>query len=116
MTPEETDRIAKRLITLREELLAEKELAAEGAAIVELDQSRIGRLSRMDAMQQQAMAVALNRRRDIRLERIKGALLRLEKGTYGCCASCGTDIPEERMKFDPTAFFCQACAARAEQR
>ena len=101
---------------MREDLIAEKELAAEGAAIVELDQSRVGRLSRMDAMQQQAMAVELNRRRDIRLERIKGALLRLEKGTYGLCVTCGIDIPEERMEFDPTAFFCQECAARAERK
>jgi RNA polymerase-binding transcription factor len=116
MTPEESAHIDARLRALREEVLAEREAGAKDAATVELDQSRVGRLSRMDAMQQQAMAVALNRRLDIRLKRIEGAFQRLEKGAYGRCVTCRITIPEERLEFDPTAFFCQECAARAERR
>ena len=105
-----------RLRTLREELIAEKEAVADGTAPVELDQARLGRLSRMDEMQQQAMAVELDRRRDVQLKRIEGAFLRLEKGTYGDCAKCADPIDEKRMDSDPTAFFCIACAERAEKR
>jgi len=105
-----------RLRALREELLLEKEHAADGTAVVELDQARLGRLSRMDEMQQQAMALELDRRREIHLKRIEGAFQRLEKGTYGVCSHCGEAIEDKRLEFDPTVFFCLRCAARSEKR
>lgn len=101
---------------MQRELLAEKDGAAEDVAPVELDQARMGRLSRMDDMQRQAMAKELDRRRDVQLQRIEGALQRLEKGTYGRCAKCGEAIAQKRLDFDPTVFFCVACAQRAERR
>jgi len=105
-----------RLNALREELLHKKESAADDSSPVELDQTRVGRLSRMDAMQQQAMSQELERRRDTQLKRIEGAFIRLEKGTYGDCVGCGIAIDAKRMDFDPTAFFCVECAKRAEKR
>lgn len=106
----------ERLSTLRESLLQEKYDATDSAAPVELDQTRVGRLSRMDSMQQQAMAMEQNRRRDVQLKRIEGAFQRLDKGTYGLCVTCREPIGTERIEFDPTVFFCQACAAKAELR
>lgn len=108
--------IHQRLTLLREELLAEKEAASESAAPVELDQTRVGRLSRMDSMQQQAMAVEQNRRRDVQLQRIEGAFQRLERGAYGTCVTCGETISADRLEFDPTIFFCQRCATKADRR
>jgi len=105
-----------RLHALRDEILAKKDSAADDSSPVELDQSRVGRLSRMDAMQQQAMSQALDRRRDTQLKRIEGAFIRLEKGTYGDCVRCKNAIDAKRMDFDPTAFFCVECAERAEKR
>jgi RNA polymerase-binding transcription factor len=116
MDDAESDAIRQRLTALREELLLEQEAAVEGAAPVELDQARVGRLSRMDSMQQQAMQLELNRRRDTQLKRIEGAFQRLEKGTYGTCVSCGTVIEPKRLEFDPTVFFCSPCATKAERR
>jgi DnaK suppressor protein len=116
MNIDKSDIAQKRLHELKEDLLAEKEAAAEGTEPVELDQARVGRLSRMDSMQQQAMAVEQDRRRDLQLQRIEGAFQRLEKGTYGICVSCKTEIAEERMDFDPTAFFCSDCAQRLEKK
>ena len=116
MNSEQVRFAESRLRDLRDELLLEAKQAEEGTAPVELDQARIGRLSRMDEMQQQAMALELNRRREIQLKRIKGAFLRLEKGTYGDCASCGETIDAKRVDLDPTVFFCIACAERAEKR
>jgi DnaK suppressor protein len=105
-----------QLRDLREALVLEREQTGEDASPVELDQARLGRLSRMDEMQQQAMAVELNRRRDIQLQRIEGAFQRLEKGTYGDCTLCGDAIDAKRLDLDPTVFFCIDCAERAEKR
>ncbi len=116
MNSEERKHAEARLNALREEILNNKELAAEDKSPVELDQSRVGRLSRMDAMQQQAMSMALDRRRDTQLKRIEGAFIRLEKGVYGDCVRCKKPIDAKRMEFDPTAFYCVECAAIAEKR
>ncbi len=116
MTPEEKIITREHLGLLKTELLAEKEAAKEDLAPVELDQARVGRLSRMDSMQQQAMAQELDRRRDTQLKRIEGAYLRLDNDTYGQCATCGKAIEGARLEFDPTVFFCQVCASKAERR
>lgn len=108
--------IRARLTALQSEVLSEKTGAAEGKAPVELDQARVGRLSRMDSMQQQAMALEQDRRRDIQLKRIEGAFQRLDAGKYGACVKCSAIIESKRIDFDPTAFFCQQCAALAERR
>jgi DnaK suppressor protein len=83
---------------------------------VELDQARVGRLSRMDALQGQAMAEATDRRRHQELERIDAALARLAEGDYGFCLECGEAIAEKRLAFDPAAPLCIACASRQEQQ
>ena len=116
MDSEKTEDIRERLAVLRADLTAEKEAAAESIAPVELDQARVGRLSRMDSMQQQAMAQEQDRRRDTQLKRIEGAFQRLDKGIYGNCVTCKATIGAERLEFDPTVFFCQTCAAKAERR
>ena len=93
------------------------ELATIGKAVaktVELDQSRVGRLSRMDAMQGQAMAIEADRRRQIELQRIAVALERLENDEYGYCLSCDELISEKRLNVDPTATLCITCASSAE--
>ncbi len=116
MNTEQTKQAEGRLHALRDKLLLEKEQAVEGTAPVQLDQARVGRLSRMTLMQQQAMALELDRRRDIQLKRVEGAFLRLEKGVYGDCARCGAPINEQRLEFDPTVFFCVECAEQADKR
>ena len=69
---------------------------------VELDQTRVGRLSRMDAMQQQAMSQAVARLTDLERQRILSALGRMESGDYGYCVICDEKIVEERLRFDPS--------------
>jgi len=77
---------------------------------VTLDQQSVGRLSRMDAMQQQAMAKATQARRNQMKLRIAAALTRLDQGEFGYCLTCGEDIATERLNLDPTALICVACA------
>jgi RNA polymerase-binding transcription factor len=107
--------IRQRLLALRDELQRAASAGADSADVVELDQARVGRLSRMDAMQAQAMSQASARRRDVTLNRIAAALLRLERGDYGYCLNCDDAIARKRLEFDPVATLCITCAERAER-
>ena len=107
----------KSLIKFREcldqeaaDLRAADQDTAEDRAPVELDQTQVGRLSRMDAMQQQAMAEAQSRRRAGRLKAIEAALKRMDRDEYGWCEECGEQIPIGRLKLDPCAARCVDCA------
>ena len=107
--------VRARLDARRQEL---SELTAshhDEARPVQLDQSRVGRLSRMDALQAQEMAAATERRRQLELERIDAALERIVSGEYGFCARCGDDIGLERLSFDPTTPLCITCAREGER-
>lgn len=84
-------------------------------APLELDPSRVGRLSRMDAMQQQAMSQAAARLVDMEKQRIRTALKRMTSGDYGYCANCEEDIAEGRLRVDPSALTCIDCARAADR-
>lgn len=81
---------------------------------MELDQSRVGRLSRMDAMQQQSMARAEQTRRERVLARIEAALRRIDAGEYGDCGDCCEPVAPARLRLDPAAALCIDCAQRRE--
>ncbi len=103
-----------KLIEMRDEL---ERIAATGdasAAVVELDQSRVGRLSRMDAMQIQAMAQASGQRREAMLREIATALKRIDDGSFGICQGCEEPINPKRLEVDPTVRLCIDCASNAE--
>jgi DnaK suppressor protein len=84
-------------------------------APVELDQARVGRLSRMDAMQQQAMSQAAASLAEMERQRIQSALGRLQSGEYGYCVLCDEEIAEGRLQFDPSVPTCISCARKAER-
>ena len=115
MTVLDADRFRARLLELRSELESVAAAGEESAAVVELDQTKVGRLSRMDAMQAQAMAQTSSQRRENTLRQIAAALQRLDHDEYGFCAECGNDINPKRLEFDPTAMLCIECANKAEQ-
>lgn len=98
-------------MALREELTALSQTGAEDRKPVGLDQQSVGRLSRQDSLQVQAMAKASEARRAQELRRIDAALNRLEQGEYGYCVECGEAIEEKRLKIDPPAPRCAACAS-----
>jgi len=113
-TGQETDpeTMRQRLLTRRDELRALLAAAAEGSAAVELDQTRVGRLSRMDALQGQQMALETRRRREAEMGRIEAALQRIEDGDFGYCLSCDQPIAARRLALDPSVSLCIACAGR----
>ena len=103
-----------RLLQLRHELESVADSADEASAVVELDQSKVGRLSRMDAIQGQAMAQASKERREQQMRLIDAALARLDEDEFGMCQECGGSIDPRRLEFDPTVLLCIDCASRAE--
>ncbi|KAG1385229.1 TraR/DksA C4-type zinc finger protein [Achromobacter xylosoxidans] len=90
-------------------LNAQLDDAKEAASVVHLDQSSVGRLTRMDAMQQQAMALDFRERLATRRRRVAAALQRVENGTFGLCCRCGEDIDPARLNADAATVFCQEC-------
>ncbi len=97
-------------LAMRLDALAAEEVATKDArAVVELDQQAVGRLSRMDALQNQAMAEAQSRRRQAERQRIEAALRRIEAGEYGYCLECGEEISPERLELDPALALCADC-------
>ena len=103
-------KVRQKLEALRIELTDVAEAAREGRQPVELDQTKVGRLSRMDALQDQAMQVEVENRRRVELQRIDAALARIEDGEYGYCVRCGDEIEGKRLALDPAVPFCQDCA------
>lgn len=103
-----------KLESMLQELLSLDEAGRESAKIVELDQTRMGRLSRMDAMQAQAMSIESNRRRAITIRRIQAALQRIDDDEYGECLECGEPINPKRLEVDPAASLCIDCASLAD--
>jgi DnaK suppressor protein len=97
-----------------EELEAMAESSREATATVELDQTRQGRLSRMDALQGQAMAKDAERRRQLSVQRLTAALERLDRGEFGECRDCGEAIAEARLQADPATGLCLDCARHRE--
>lgn len=99
-------RLEQRLKELTEGRKADRPL--------ELDPSRVGRLSRMDAMQQQAMSQAAARLVAMEEQRIRTALERMASGDYGYCVNCEEDIAEGRLRVDPSVMTCIDCARAAD--
>jgi DnaK suppressor protein len=106
------DNQARQRLSVRlAELDEEDRISAEGRAPVTLQQDSVGRLSRMDALQVQAMALAAERRRAAERQRIGAALGRLDEGEWGWCLRCGEEIAEARLEHDPSVTLCVKCAS-----
>lgn len=102
-----------------ESLIEENDVVARqvgtAAKTVELDQNKVGRLSRMDAMQGQALAQA-SQHRCAKLSRELGrALNRIELDDFGHCEECDAMIAFNRLMLDPTVHYCIGCAQQRER-
>lgn len=115
MEPSRLRHFHSRLQDERTALDAITSSRAASTGTVELDQSASGRVTRMDAMQQQAMAQAEQTRAATRRLQIDAAIGRINEGTYGVCPGCEQYIDERRLEAEPTAILCIACAAAREQ-
>jgi len=115
LTDKQKSELHQALLELQRELLKQLEDSSDGAKPVSLDQP-IGRLSRMDAMQQQSMVQANRRTARNRLSRLEGALRRYDSDDYGLCVECEEEIGYARLKAQPEAPFCIDCQNNRETR
>ncbi|MBW3660865.1 MAG: TraR/DksA family transcriptional regulator [Gemmatimonadetes bacterium] len=109
-TPEQLDALREEIADEVERLERRMKSSADTVRPVDLDPGAVGRLSRMDELQNQAMARNLRDREWQRLADLERALERMEKGTYGTCARCGGSIQYARLEAFPEAATCVACS------
>jgi len=114
MEDSQNEQFRQRLLALQEQLQELQATGDEACETVALDQSSVGRLSRMDALQGQAMSQERGRRRTLELQRIAAALSRLAAGNFGYCVRCDEPIATRRLELDPAAPLCIQCASRDE--
>jgi DnaK suppressor protein len=104
-----------QLYALKLDVLQTSALASNAAEPVQLDQNRVGRLSRIDAMQGQAIAQASVERQKRLLTEIERALTEIESGEYGQCDECDEFIAVARLEADPVTQRCIVCATKLER-
>ena len=100
----------KKLLAHRQEILDVSANSKESRQPVQLDQTSVGRLSRTDAIQFQAMALEMERRRQVELQHIKAALKHINEDDFGECQICGENIKAKRLEIDPSVVVCIDCA------
>lgn len=110
MNDEDLEALRHKLTARQRELDELSRMSTQQREAVELDQSSVGRVSRIDAIQNQEMALANARTRQAEQQRIIAALNRIKDGDYGCCIACGEDIAPRRLASDPSVATCIACA------
>ncbi len=115
LTSQQIAELKKRLLEKRDELEKLVADAAAGAKPVSLDQP-IGRLSRMDALQQQSMSQASREAAMQGLEQVRAALHRIASGDYGFCIACEEGIDPARLRARPEAPLCLDCQAGRERK
>lgn len=114
ITDGQREELRQELLRLRDELAGTSRTTDAHAQPVELDQTTVGRVSRIDAIQQQQMADAQKRRNELRLRQIAVALATFDDDAYGDCKVCGEPIGYRRLKARPESPACVGCMAEIE--
>ena len=109
MIPADQNKYQKYLEEALHEVGKFLESSEDAAAAVSPDKG-LGRLSRMEAMQDQQLVMEMRRRKKRQLVEIKSAISRLEMGNYGTCVFCGKEIPPERLEVAPEVQTCMSCS------
>jgi DnaK suppressor protein len=109
LTPEQLDRLTAALDRSLRKLERSMRTTEEALRPVTLDQSAVGRLSRIDSLQNQGLTRNLQEREQAKLGQVQGAFERIRSGSYGLCTECGGEIPFERLEVFPETPTCTAC-------
>jgi DnaK suppressor protein len=109
LTPDQIAELSAELDRVLRKLERSMQTTEDALRPVELDQSAVGRLSRIDSLQNQGMTRNLQEREQARLGQLMAALQRMEAGTYGLCTECGGAIVFARLQVFPETPTCGAC-------
>lgn len=105
-------------LLLQSEANLEEQLNIGKAAadVVTLDQTTVGRVSRMDAIQQQSMAVSMREKASLKLQRVQAALRAITTDEYGYCRQCDERIAYPRLLAQPEAISCFTCQEKTDRQ
>lgn len=109
LTPDQIAEIEEELRRQLRRLERSIRVTDEAMEPIQLDQTAVGRLSRMDSLQTQSLTRNLQEREQVKLAQIHEALGRLEEGTFGLCTECGGEIPFQRLFVVPETASCASC-------
>lgn len=110
LSAEQIEQIQEELLRTLTRLERSMKISGQAARPVELDQSCVGRLSRIDAIQNQGLMQNLQEREKVQLAQVLAALRRIEEGRYGICGGCGKPIQPERLMVFPETRTCTPCS------
>ena len=114
MDADKLKQLKQLLLKMKSELQEQEKTFKDDGKPVELDQTKVGRISRMDAIQIQQMALDASRRRQIQLVKVDNALQRIDSDDFGYCVSCDEEIAYRRMLINPTNTLCIECAEKMD--
>ncbi|HUF27428.1 MAG TPA: TraR/DksA C4-type zinc finger protein [Gemmatimonadaceae bacterium] len=109
LTEEQLEELRAELERELKRLERSMRTTGEAARPVVLDQSAVGRLSRVDALANQHLTRDLHAREQVHHAELLEALARMEAGTYGRCERCGAAMPYGRLIVFPEARACAKC-------
>lgn len=116
MDKRSTERMRKRLLALKEEIL--DHLAQEDEEFREIwedvDPKDMADIASDDIGRKTLEALGAQEVR--RLNLIESAIARIPNGHYGVCMKCNAPIPKERLEAIPYALLCINCQSSEERR
>jgi DnaK suppressor protein len=108
-SPEQMEQLRQDLLRTLARIERSIKTNGNGNGAADLDQTCVGRLSRIEALQNQGLTQGFKDREQIQLQQILDALVRFENGTYGTCRTCQVAIPFERLMVFPETRTCTFC-------
>lgn len=107
--------IKDKLLKLEKDLIESVESAKKSAKPVELDQQSVGRVSRIDAIQQQQLSLNSLKRQQMQLNQVRQALMKIDSDDFGLCGVCEEQISESRLLARPEHNLCLPCTKTGEK-
>jgi DnaK suppressor protein len=114
LTQQQLKQLHSELKEKKQALEVQLKNSAPDTRPVTLDQQSVGRVSRIDAIQQQQMALANQQQSTQLLKGIELALQRIDSGDYGYCLQCEEPIAFARLQAQPFASLCLDCQSASE--
>ena len=100
------DQIGKEILSTQEIIEEYKEMTKPIAP-----ENAIGRISRMDAINNKSVLEAALRKAEEKLKGLNYLKDKVDDDDFGLCARCKTEIPLPRMLFMPQSPYCVNCAS-----
>ncbi len=115
LTPSQLQELHSLLLATRAKLEQQLQDGESATDVVVLDQTTVGRVSRVDAMQQQSMAVSTRANAQVTLRKVIAALRCIDEEGYGYCSNCDEPIEFKRLQVQPQASHCLNCQDQLDQ-